>query len=78
MTVHSRHPDTHEHGLADGCDRCAEHALRPFDGLDARNLAALYRRVRDDEQARSLNEARAMDAIRLVANQARMLGMVDS
>ena len=45
MSVHTDHPDIKSHGLADGCPRCAEHAARPFDGLDNTNLGALVTRV---------------------------------
>jgi hypothetical protein len=76
MTVHRPHPDSHTHGLADDCERCAEHAANPFEGLDERNLAELYRRVLNHERSRSENEGIAMHQVRLVANKARMLGMV--
>lgn len=38
MTIHTPHPDTHEHGLQDGCPRCAEHAIDPVLTLDDSNL----------------------------------------
>lgn len=38
MTMHSLHPDSHEHGLADDCPRCAEHAEHPIRTLDRENL----------------------------------------
>ena len=60
MSTHTIHPDTHEHGLADGCPRCAEHAERPLDGLDQKNIASLIARVRGHEEPRSANEYRAM------------------
>lgn len=41
MTMHSIHPDTHTHGLADDCERCAEHAADPLRGLDDENLTRL-------------------------------------
>ena len=41
MTIHSIHPDTHEHGLADDCPRCAELAERPIQSLDRENLARI-------------------------------------
>jgi hypothetical protein len=43
VTVHAPHPDTHTHGLADGCARCAEHAEHPFHSLDNRNLRGFLR-----------------------------------
>ena len=63
MTVHSAHPATHENGLQDGCPRCAEHADRPFDGLDDRNLGNLIARVRAKEPPRSVNEDNAMRVV---------------
>lgn len=41
MSVHSFHPDSHTHGLADNCERCAEHAANVYT-LDNDNLRALY------------------------------------
>lgn len=38
MTMHSLHPDTHTHGLADDCPRCVEHAEHPIQSLDQANL----------------------------------------
>jgi hypothetical protein len=38
MTIHNVHPDTHTHGLADDCPRCAEHAENPIRSLDHENL----------------------------------------
>jgi hypothetical protein len=38
VTIHSIHPDTHTHGLADECERCAEHAQHPIQSLDTVNL----------------------------------------
>jgi hypothetical protein len=43
MTMHSIHPDTHEHGLADDCERCAEHAQHPIQSLDQENLRRIMR-----------------------------------
>lgn len=60
MASHTFHPDTHEHGLADGCPRCDEHAERPWVGLDAENLENLRDRIANALPARSDNEARAM------------------
>lgn len=63
MTVHIFHPDTHEHGLFDGCPRCEEHAQDPLLSLDTRNLVLLAERVRNGESARSENERLAMERI---------------
>jgi hypothetical protein len=41
VSVHAPHVDTHEHGLQDDCERCAEHAEHPLRSLDASNLRAL-------------------------------------
>lgn len=53
MSSHGPHPPTHEHGLADGCERCAEHAERPLDALDDVNLGHLIDRVLDGSDDRS-------------------------
>jgi hypothetical protein len=60
MTTHSYHPDTHTHGLADDCPRCAEHAYHPIHSLDPENLAALRYRIKHGLEPRSQNEAIAM------------------
>ena len=60
MTSHAWHPDTHTHGLADNCPRCAEHAQHPLLSLDAGNFAALRDRITHRLPARSINEATAM------------------
>ena len=60
MSTHTLHPPTHEHGLADDCPRCAEHAEHPLDSLDLENQRNLLQRVNLDWPARSENEARAM------------------
>lgn len=73
MTAHAPHPDTHEHGLQDGCPRCAEHAERPWATLDGGNLAALVRRTVDREPARSATEARAIGNVRDVLQAAGAL-----
>ena len=44
MTSHAIHPDTHTDGLADECDRCAEHAVALI-SLDDENLALLIERT---------------------------------
>lgn len=61
--VHSYHPDTHTHGLADDCERCDEHAVHPWWGLDATNLAALRDRIERGLAPRSINEGKAMRAL---------------
>lgn len=43
MTIHTIHPDSHTHGLADDCPRCAEHAVDPVLTLDDGNLARIVR-----------------------------------
>jgi len=76
MVTHTPHPDSHGHGLADGCPRCDEHAERPFDSLDDDNLRALVLRVRDDLPGRSNNEMLAMRRVRdalLVARRLELL-----
>lgn len=63
MTAHNVHPSIRENGLADGCPRCAEHAERPFDGLDDGNLENLMDRIVDKSDSRSTNEAMAMGKV---------------
>ncbi len=50
MTVHAVHPDTHEHGLADDCDRCAELAADPVRTLDHINLGRIMRLAVDEDR----------------------------
>lgn len=42
---HSSHQDVHTHGLADNCDRCAEHAEHPWRDLDEEVLRDLVERA---------------------------------
>jgi len=60
MVAHTKHPDSHSHGLADWCPRCDEHAEHPFDSLDDENLKTLILKVRLNDEPRSRNEADAM------------------
>ncbi len=64
MSVHSYHPDSHTHGLADDCERCDEHARRPWLGLDSHNLTVLRLRIRSGLPPRSNNEQLAMAALK--------------
>ena len=64
MSEHSYHPDSHTHGLADDCERCAEHASHPLRSLDADNLRQLRFRIRDGLPARSDNERLAMERLK--------------
>ena len=73
MATHSIHPNSHTNGLADGCERCEEHAEHPFDGLDDENLSILLIRVRNDDPPRSNNEALAMHRVRSVIRAAERL-----
>lgn len=60
MASHSYHEDIKEAGLADGCERCAEHASHPFASLDDENLRLLVQRFLDGGEARTENEAIAL------------------
>ena len=77
MAMHTFHPDSHEHGLADDCPRCAEHAEHPFESLDRLNLAALATRtiawMRDEEFPRSVTETKAMRYMERAIREARAL-----
>ena len=73
-TVHRYHPDEEmadpeDAVLYDNCDRCAEHAASPGDGLDAGNLWALY----NLPTARTRNERLAMTAIGVAVRIARII-----
>jgi hypothetical protein len=58
------HPSIRDHGLADDCPRCAEHAEDPVACLDDGNLRDLIYRtmrwMRDEDLARSATELVAM------------------
>lgn len=56
MSTHRVHEDVQTHGLADDCDRCAEHAQHPLTSLDEQSLQALLARVVNREGYRSENE----------------------
>ena len=71
--IHTLHPDTHEFGLADDCERCAQHAEHPFDSLDNDNLRRLYYRVVEEQEPRSETEATAMTAVQTFRRQLRRL-----
>lgn len=76
MSTHTVHPDSHEHGLADGCPRCYEHSLQPIESLDEENLRKLTWRVREGADARSENERTAMNVIELVIFRHERLRMI--
>ena len=82
MSTHSPHPDSHDHGLADNCPRCAEHAEHPFESLDDDNLWALIERtkswMRDEEFPRSDNETTAMRIVETAIRQARVIERLSS
>ena len=75
--MHSPHPNTHDNGLADDCERCAEHAEHPFLSLDDDNLRALIERtqawMRDEEFSRSENELMAMRVVERALIHARII-----
>lgn len=73
MTAHAPHGSIREEGLADDCPRCAEHAERPFDGLDDSNLETLIAMVVSDEPPRSDSERLAMYKVQGAMNLARAL-----
>lgn len=77
MSAHTFHPDTHEHGLADDCPRCAELAAAPFTRMDARLLSNLHDRtqdwMRDETFPRSDTERDAMRLMETHLVHARIL-----
>jgi len=78
---HIQHPRIVEHGLVDGCPRCAEIAADPFVGLDPDNLRELVRRtrawMRDEEFPRSETEAVAMRAMEQTLVRMRHIERLD-
>lgn len=77
MSVHNRHPSIREHGLADGCERCDEHAANPFNTLDDENLRALVNLtlawMGDQDMPRSRAELKAMRVVEQAVRYARVL-----
>lgn len=56
MSMHNRHPDMpNDAVLADGCERCEEHAQRPFMSLDDAHLARLYHVLVKEEEGIIVN-----------------------
>ena len=73
MSVHTFHPDIHEHGLADGCPRCEEIARDPVWLLDDMALRLLIERDAAGLSGRSRNEWGAICRIRNAMHSARAL-----
>jgi hypothetical protein len=73
MATHYHKEDILTDGLQDDCERCAQHAAHPVDSLDDKMLMILYERVRDNEVARTDNEAIAMRNLREVLRAALRL-----
>ena len=75
--VHTPHPSISTHGLADGCERCAEMALDPWLTLDDGNLARLVERtiawMHDEEYPRSNAETVAMGFVEQTLVRVRIL-----
>jgi hypothetical protein len=72
-TMHTYHPDSHTHGLADGCPRCAEHAADPHKSLDRANMRALLDRIADSLGPRSEAERKAMNNLGIGVHTADVL-----
>ena len=84
---HIQHPRIVDHGLVDGCDRCAQIAVDPFVHLDDDNLRALVRRTRlwmrdqGDCYPRSTTERNAMAVMETTLCRVaclRQIGALDS
>lgn len=73
MVSHTLHPDSHEFGLADSCERCLQHAVAPVISLDDENLTTLIWRVIEGKPSRSLNERIAMDYVEALIRGYRKL-----
>ncbi len=76
-TTHTVHDDVHEHGLADACDRCNEHAQQPLLNLDNETLSNLFARTCAGEPARSENEGIAMFNLERILLQTVELAKLD-
>ena len=72
-TTHTVHEDVHTHGLADDCERCAEHAQDPLRGLDEETLRNLLERVVNREGYRSENERVAIISMTRALQEAASL-----
>lgn len=77
MSTHTIHEDIHTHGLADGCDRCMEHAENPLRDLDDTVVRDLMQRVINDEPPRSEHERIAMFHVKLALQQACRLAWIN-
>ncbi len=73
MSSHNVHPSIREHGLADDCPRCSEHAECPFEGLDKENLTIMVANVFLNRTSRSTNESIAMLKVAQAMNVAEKL-----
>lgn len=78
MSTHTLHPDTHEHGLADSCERCAEHAEHPLASLDIENQRNLLQRINMEWAPRSENEARAMSNLERTMRESGRLSLLEA
>ena len=81
MSAHVEHLRIVNHGLVDGCGRCAEIAADPFTCLDDVNLLALVDRTRrwmaDEEFPRSETEKVAMRLMEATLVQFRHLERIE-
>lgn len=73
VATHNHPTSIKEHGLADGCPRCDEHAEDPFLGLDDGNMEQLIDRLADRTDSRSANEGLAMARLARAMVRARNL-----
>lgn len=82
MSTHAAHPLVIQHGLADGCDRCAEIAADPIANLDSANLKDLLVRTRmfqkDGISPRSGNEWVAIRQMEIALNRARIIAELEA
>ena len=78
VSTHTLHPDSHSHGLADDCPRCAEHAEHPLDSLDLENQRNLLARINLEWAPRSENEARAMANLERAMRDAGRLSLLEA
>jgi len=78
VSTHTLHPSTLEHGLADGCPRCAEHAEHPLYALDLENQRNLLERINMEWAPRSENEARAMESLTRAMRESGRLSLLEA
>lgn len=79
MTTHNAHLNKPEGAvLADGCDRCTEHAQRPFDNMSPEPMRHLFDVLEQGTQgiAWTVNDATAITNMRTAIDYVRVIAKV--